>query len=45
MSGSLVEQLESLLNEIDCRIEHGASGSGHLEYVRSKLYEMRRSVT
>ena len=29
-----------LLNEIDCRIEHGADSGGHLEYVRTKLHDI-----
>lgn len=36
-----VEELErerrGLLNEVDCRIEHGAESGGHLEYVRERL--------
>lgn len=36
-----VEELErerrGLLNEVDCRIEHGAESGGHLEYVRDRL--------
>lgn len=34
-------QLDGLINEIDCRIEHGAESNGHLEYVLSELKEMR----
>lgn len=33
------QKLRNLLREVDCRIEHGASSNGHLEYVRSKLQE------
>ena len=28
-------RLGSILNEIDCRIEHGAESNGHLEGVRN----------
>jgi len=31
-----------LFNEVDCRIEHGAESGGHLEYVRSKLNEIKK---
>jgi SOS-response transcriptional repressor LexA len=30
-------ELIKLRSEIDCRIEHGAKTSGHLEYVREQL--------
>lgn len=30
-------EILSLHNEVDCRIEHGADSSGHLEYVRGRL--------
>lgn len=30
-------ELQSLLTEVDCRIEHGAQSGGHLEYVRDEL--------
>lgn len=33
----LQDGVRQLLNEVDCRIEHGAQSGGHLEYVRSKL--------
>ena len=32
--------LRELLNEVDCRIEHGAQSGGHLEYVRERLIEL-----
>lgn len=32
-----VDRLHALRNEIDCRIEHGAAGHGHLEYVLDQL--------
>jgi hypothetical protein len=33
-------EIEALLNEINCRIEHGADSNGHLEYVQRKLDEI-----
>lgn len=36
-SASLLSDILYLRNEIDCRIDHGASGVGHLEYVRNCL--------
>lgn len=30
----------SLLNEIDCRIQHGADSNGHLEFVHTKLKQI-----
>lgn len=32
-------RLGSILNEIDCRIEHGAESNGHLEGVRNLFKE------
>lgn len=31
------DAMRDLLNEVDCRIEHGAESNGHLEYVRERL--------
>lgn len=33
-------QVAYLLNEVDCRIEHGAESNGHLEYVRQELKKL-----
>ena len=33
----LQRETNDLLNEVDCRIEHGAESGGHLEYVRTRL--------
>lgn len=33
-----------LLNEVDCRIEHGADSGGHLEYVRKRLKKIIRRI-
>lgn len=30
-------KIHDLLNEVDCRIEHGAESGGHLEFVRDRL--------
>ena len=32
---TLNQKLASILNEIDCRIEHGADSNGHLEAIRN----------
>ena len=32
-------QTRRILNEIDCRIEHGAESNGHLEAIRNLLTE------
>jgi hypothetical protein len=29
--------ISGLYQEVDCRIEHGADSSGHLEFVRKEL--------
>ena len=34
--------VQKLINEIDCRIEHGASESGHMKYIKDKLTEIIR---
>jgi len=34
---SILSDVLHLRTEIDCRIDHGASGPGHLEYVRNCL--------
>lgn len=31
------DRVHRLFNEVDCRIAHGASSNGHLEYVHSEL--------
>ena len=36
-STQLKQEQNDLLNEVDCRIEHGAESGGHLEYVRTRL--------
>ena len=33
------EQTRRILNEIDCRIEHGAESNGHLEAIRNLFKE------
>ena len=35
--GSLREAVLRLRTEVNCRIEHGAESSGHLDYVQAKL--------
>ena len=35
-------EINSLYNEIDCRVEHGADSKGHLEYVRDKMKEIQK---
>lgn len=37
---SLDRLVGRLLNEIECRIDHGAESGGHLEYVRNELREI-----
>ena len=39
-SGSALEAIRQLRNEINCRIEHGAESGGHLEFVQTKLDEI-----
>ena len=34
-------RLGRILNEIDCRIEHGAESNGHLEAIRNLFKETR----
>jgi DNA repair ATPase RecN len=34
---SLLNDVRTIYNEVDCRIEHGASSSGHLEYVKARI--------
>jgi len=41
---SMEQQIRNLRNEVDCRIEHGASHGGHLNYVRKVLGIILRSV-
>lgn len=36
----LPRRLRNLINEIDCRIAHGADGTEHLKYVKNKLIEL-----
>lgn len=36
-SKSVRELINDLYNEVDCRVEHGAESSGHLEFVRKEL--------
>jgi hypothetical protein len=36
----LLEAVRALYSEVNCRIQHGADSSGHLEYVESKLKAM-----
>ena len=33
------QRMNSILTEIDCRIEHGAESNGHLEAIRSLFKE------
>jgi hypothetical protein len=40
----LIDAVRSLHAEVDCRIEHGATSGGHLEYVRCKLADMLRKA-
>lgn len=35
--GSLLKSVKDLLNEVNCRVEHGVESNGHLEYVESEL--------
>ena len=35
-------EIQLLLAEVDCRIEHGADSGGHLEYVKGKLLAIMR---
>ena len=37
---SLREDVLRLLNEVNCRVEHGAESGGHLNYVQNKLLEI-----
>ena len=39
-SGSALEAIRQLRNEVNCRIEHGAESGGHLEFVQTKLDEI-----
>ena len=34
---SILNEIEALRSEVDCRIGHGAESGGHLEFVRAKL--------
>ena len=36
-------QTGRILNEIDCRIEHGADSNGHLEGIRSLFKDSKKS--
>jgi hypothetical protein len=38
-----LKDVRFLRNEVDCRIQHGAEGPGHLEYVRSSLDQILNS--
>ena len=40
----LIDAVRALHAEVDCRIEHGATSGGHLEYVRCKLADMLRKA-
>ncbi|MBL4700840.1 MAG: hypothetical protein JKX85_06245 [Phycisphaeraceae bacterium] len=39
---AVYQELFSLRNEIDCRIDHGANGSAHLEYVKKQLTKVMK---
>jgi hypothetical protein len=41
---AMATELKKLYLEIDCRIEHGADSSGHLEYVRYELERINEVV-
>jgi len=39
----MLEKLNELLNEIDCRIADGAASNGHLNYVQKRLSDILAS--
>ena len=40
---SLKDAIRLLLNEVNCRIEHGANSNGHLEFVEKMLTEILKT--
>lgn len=38
----VLKSISALINEVDCRISHGADSNGHLEYVLKKLKEIKK---
>ncbi len=45
MKETIERRLELLLNEINCRREHGADGEEHLLYIEIELKEIIKHVT
>lgn len=41
----LEKKVRRLMNEVNCRIEHGAESGGHLEYVGKRLKDMLNNDT
>lgn len=41
----LIQRVESLRNEVNCRIEHGAESDGQLDYVQTQLDQILKDVS